>query len=350
MSNVVKYNKKPTVHGTGLIALDIVISSNPDVPTRQYAGGTCGNVLTILSYLGWNSYPIARLNDEPSSIHAKNDLARWDVRENFLHMDPVAPIPVITQENSRDRDGNPKHRFHWKNCPKCGSWLPNYKAVTLPAVEEIKRSVKQTELFFFDRTSPAALAMAKYFKSIGGLVFFEPSAKGDPRHFKEAMALADIVKYSDQRFSEVIGESENQLRPIIEIQTLGEQGLRYRSRRMTKWAHLRAHNAIKVVDSCGCGDWTTAGIIHSLLGRKPQELSKLVKKDIEEALKYGQALGAWNCGFEGARGGMYQMDKKSFEQDVKVILKGGTYKPRLTSAADDSASASDGLCPACPAS
>lgn len=348
MGKVVKYKKKPTVHGTGLIALDIVISSDPQVPTRQYAGGTCGNVLTILSYLGWNSFPIARLNYEPSSVHAKHDLERWKVRQDFLHMDPVAPIPVITQENSTDRNGNPKHRFHWKNCPKCGSWLPNYKAVTLPAIEEIRQSVTSTDLFFFDRTSPAALEIARYIKSVGGLIFFEPSAKGDPKHFKEAIALADIVKYSDQRFSDVIGGDDKSHRPILEIQTLGDQGLKYRTRRMTKWAHLRAHNTIKVVDSCGCGDWTTAGIIHCLLGERSQEISKLKKAAFEKALKYGQALGAWNCGFEGARGGMYQMDKKSFDQDIKALLKGGTHTPRTASTTADSESASDGLCPACP--
>jgi fructokinase len=39
--------------GTGLVALDLVVSNDNSVPPRYYAGGTCGNVLTILSFLGW---------------------------------------------------------------------------------------------------------------------------------------------------------------------------------------------------------------------------------------------------------------------------------------------------------
>ena len=49
---------KPTVVGTGLVALDVVVSGD-DV--KYFAGGTCGNVLTCLSYLGWDAKPVARL-------------------------------------------------------------------------------------------------------------------------------------------------------------------------------------------------------------------------------------------------------------------------------------------------
>ena len=47
----------PVVVGTGLVALDIVINSDVHRPPQLWAGGTCGNVLTILSYLGWHAYP-----------------------------------------------------------------------------------------------------------------------------------------------------------------------------------------------------------------------------------------------------------------------------------------------------
>jgi len=348
MGKVVKIPSKPTAYGTGLIALDIVISSNPEVPTRQWAGGTCGNVLTILSYLGWNAYPIARLNNEPSSVHAKHDLQRWKVCQDFVEMEPVASIPVITQENTTDGNGQPRHRFHWKNCPKCGSWLPNYKPVTLKAVETLKESVSTADIFFFDRTSPGALEMARHFKSIGSAIFFEPSAKGDPKHFREAIALSDIIKYSDQRFSDVITRDIEEHRPALEIQTLGGNGLRFRSRRQKNWAHLPAHKAIDMVDSSGCGDWTTAGIINNLFSKDSHALGKLKKDEIQDAMHYGQALGAWNCGFEGARGGMYQMTFKAFEEDIRAILKGGAYRPRNKSKQDYLESASDGLCPACP--
>ena len=51
----------PSVIGAGLLALDIVISEVSEAPPEQWAGGTCGNVLIALGYLGWKSQPVARL-------------------------------------------------------------------------------------------------------------------------------------------------------------------------------------------------------------------------------------------------------------------------------------------------
>src|SRR4051794_7137720 len=72
-------NRRSRVYGAGLIALDIVITPD-DRAARTYAGGTCGNVLTILSYLGWESFPIARLNGDAVSARVLADLHRWNVR------------------------------------------------------------------------------------------------------------------------------------------------------------------------------------------------------------------------------------------------------------------------------
>tara|TARA_R110002094_G_C4910065_1_gene210893 strand:+ start:57 stop:1109 length:1053 start_codon:yes stop_codon:yes gene_type:complete len=349
MSKIHPYPRIPTVVGTGLVALDIVISSNPDVPPYQWAGGTCGNVLTILSYLGWNAYPIARLNAESSAMHAKKDMERWKIKMDFIGTEPVASIPVITQEITTDKNGLPKHKFHWKNCPKCGSWLPNYRPVTLKATAQVKQGIAKADVFFFDRVSPGALDLARYYKSSGCTVFFEPSAKGNPKQFEEAISLADIVKYSDQRFTTVVAKKSDALRPSLEIQTLGENGLRYRTKHDARWSHLPACKAVDLVDTCGCGDWTTAGIIHRLVDIENSGAEDTLSQPvIEAAMRYGQALGAWNCGFEGARSGMYQVSKKQFFSEIDSILQGGSHKPRHISKALSAQYASDGLCPACP--
>lgn len=47
---------RPAIAGTGLIALDVVIPNEPRSLPQLWAGGTCGNVLTALAYLGWDSY------------------------------------------------------------------------------------------------------------------------------------------------------------------------------------------------------------------------------------------------------------------------------------------------------
>ena len=55
--------EEPARGGSGPVTLDVACgeSGGPGF----FAGGSCGNVLTILSYPGWDSYPAARLGDDP---------------------------------------------------------------------------------------------------------------------------------------------------------------------------------------------------------------------------------------------------------------------------------------------
>ncbi len=347
MKNVIKYRPKPTVYGTGLVALDIVISLNLDESAYQWAGGTCGNVLTILSYLGWNSYPIARLNEDSSSLRIKQDMKKWGVKLNYASLSPKASAPVITQEISIDKKGNPAHKFYWRNCPKCGSYLPSYSPVTLKGTTKVKKSVKKSNVYFFDRISPSALGLARYFKELGSVIFFEPSAKGSLNQFEEAVRLADVIKYSDQRFLSILDRKKD-VNPFLEIQTLGDNGIRYRCTRRYTWKTISAFDSEDVKDACGCGDWTTAGIISKLFDSEHSNLEQFSIGEIEKALKYGQALGAWNCSFEGARGGMYRIKKETFVKEVNLILKEGKLKARERTKKPSAKHASDGFCPACP--
>lgn len=45
----------PLAIGTGLLALDDIRIDGDERPPRRWAGGTCGNVLLALRYLGWQS-------------------------------------------------------------------------------------------------------------------------------------------------------------------------------------------------------------------------------------------------------------------------------------------------------
>ena len=49
--------------GAGLISLDVLIWVGKLIPVGYYVGGTCGNVMMSLAHMGWESYPIARLDE-----------------------------------------------------------------------------------------------------------------------------------------------------------------------------------------------------------------------------------------------------------------------------------------------
>ena len=97
--------KRPKVLGAGLIALDLVIGPDPNAPVRSWAGGTCGNVLSILAYLGWDAYPIARMNGDPASERVRSDMARWGVKLNWASCAPTTHTPIIVQQIRRDGNG-----------------------------------------------------------------------------------------------------------------------------------------------------------------------------------------------------------------------------------------------------
>jgi sugar/nucleoside kinase (ribokinase family) len=333
----------PKVLGTGLVALDLVISADPDRPIQSWAGGTCGNVLSILAYLGWESYPIARLDHDAAASRVVADLERWGVHLDFVHSGPTTSTPIIIQENRVTRAGVAKHKFTWA-CPRCGSWLPGFRPITRDVLETVAPAVDDAAVFFLDRLSRAALTLAQRAAEHGALVVFEPSGRSDPKLFAEAIDIAHIVKYADQRLSDAGGTMSANTATLLEVQTLGSRGLRFRHKTnevASEWRELDAIPTSEVIDTCGSGDWCTAGMLARLATGGQALFRSQSSEDIADALQYGQSLAAWNCGYEGARGGMYV--------EAEELLK------TATTVAHDGSVADAGAghlvpCPACPPS
>ena len=343
-------NTRLQVFGTGLIALDLVISAKPDVPVRSWAGGTCGNVLSILAYLGWDAYPIARMNGDPASQRVRADMTRWGVRLDFAECSPTTNTPIIIQRILRARDGSPKHRFSW-SCPHCGSWLPGFKSVTTKAVEVVAANLTNASVFFMDRLSRAALLLAQQAAANGAVVMFEPSAKCDEKLLREAVEVAHIIKYSDQRLASVPGAMACGNPTVLEVQTLGASGLRYRhrlGRTTSAWKRLNAVAAPQLVDTCGAGDWCTAGLLSTIAIGGQEGLARASANDLVAALHYGQILAAWNCGFEGARGAMYMVERQQLDVHLKALSTGRLESVSPPTVGKRPPVAATLACPACP--
>ncbi len=101
-------------------------------------------------------------------------------------------------------------------------------------------------------------------------------------------------------------------------------------------------------DAAGSGDWCTAGLLNKLARGGLAALKKATSEILRQALRYGQAVAAWNCSFEGARGGMYEVDLATFHRQVERILEGGEFEPSLMEKQDpELAQLLASLCPAC---
>ena len=312
--------KKPICIGTGLIALDVVMNGNPKIPLKLFAGGSCGNVLTILSYLNWESFPIARLKTNNASFEVLSDLSSLNVNLSLISQTLDGSTPIIIQRIKKDKNGNSIHHFEFKN-PDNGEWLPSYKPVLASEVESIITRSPIPSVFYFDRVSRAAIDLAKHYKNNGSVIFFEPSSVSNNKQFEECLCVADIVKFSSERIKSYTDIYSNQRVPL-EIETLGKDGLRYRfshSLEKDKWKSLPSYKISYVADAAGSGDWFSAGLISQIAFNGALGFKECNDDSILKAIKFGQALGALNCFFDGARGLMYALTKRQVEVMVRKI-------------------------------
>ena len=339
---------KPRCVGTGLVALDVVINGCAETPPRLWAGGSCGNVLTILSYLGWECHPIARLGADGAAANLLADMQKWGVNTDLAFRRRADATPIVVEKLGTDKNGVTWHRFEW-TCPKCGAWLPRYRPIAPKDLELAAEAVSSCHVFYFDRVARSSLELAKRSREHGALVFFEPSSVKSKGLFLKCMEVSDVLKYSHERLGHV--EEVATAAPVpLEIESLGAQGLRYRisprGSARGKWKRLAAYHVSDLKDTTGCGDWCSAGVIHLLARHGSQPVKEIKASAIEAALSFGQALAALKCGHEGARGSMYALSRDGFRAAVKEVLDGNAVSG--SPASDDDGRAEQVLKTICP--
>lgn len=318
-------HKRPICIGAGLVALDVILNGSPKTIPKISVGGSCGNVLSILSFLNWESMPIARLADNQATGELLADMDRWHMNLRFLKINHEGSTPIIIHRILKDREGKPVHRFEFRD-PESKDWLPNFKGITINFAKEIVQSDVKADVFYFDRMNPGTLELAEYFRNKGTLIFFEPSSIKDEKLFLKCVALSHVVKFSGDRINDY-QQRFPEAQTDLEIITLGKNGLSYRSKRSHSktWKTIKPFILDNVIDAAGAGDWCSAGIISKIGIGGFNTLNKAKISQIKEALNYGQILGSLNCIFDGARGLMYQFNKAKISTLVK---KTDTAKPR----------------------
>lgn len=309
-----------TVLGSGLVALDVILNGAPTTPAKLCAGGSCGNVLSILSYFGWTSKPIARLSNNGATKKLFEDLKKFKVDTSLITTTDDGKTPIIIHRILKDKEGNSQHKFEFK-IPGTNIWLPMFKPVLANYVDTIIQKQQKTSVFYFDRVSRSAIDLAKYYSEKGALIVFEPSSLKDDKQTLECLDLAHVIKYSKDRIN-----NYSELFPVpnalLEIETLGKDGLQYRlkNHKNQEWKIVSPFIFDNIKDTAGAGDWCTAGIISEIGFDGINSFKNLDEEKIVHALKIGQALGGINCTFDGARGAMYNMEVDALIKMVEKII------------------------------
>ena len=309
--------------GSGLVTLDIVVdTASPDKYIAR-SGGSCGNVMAILAYLGWKAHPITRLGQDQAAGIVVDDLAHFGVDTTFVLREAEANTPTIIEGVRNSRNGSRTHSYTLY-CPHCGNYLLRYRTIPQDLTDRVVREVGRAQVYYFDRLSKGILRLARHYREQGALIVFEPSGIKDERLFRIAAELTHILKYSQERLADVSSVLGDYAVPL-EIQTLGRGGLRYRRRQRRAhgtWHHMPAFPISDAVDEAGAGDWCTSGIIHSLGRYGAASFWRTRSKGVEKALELGQALAAANCRFKSARGAMYSLSVEDLNTSVVELTKG----------------------------
>ncbi len=313
-----------TCVGAGLLTLDLVF--NQEAPGRYQvrSGGSCGNVLTVLAYLGWKSSPVARIGQDEGGDIVLKDLAGFGVDTGLVVRETSARTPAILQAIKKSPTGSRTHSYSLR-CPQCGSYLLRYRAISGAMAGTVVEQIPATAVFYFDRVSRGILTLAEHYREHGAFIVFEPSSVTDEKLFKEAAAVAHLLKYSVERLPDtayLVGQTNIPL----EVQTLGPEGLRYRWHKSDNggrsWSFMPAYPVTNMVDEAGAGDWCTAGLISALGQKGATSFWSTQPWELEQALKLGQAMAAINCNFPSARGAMYSLVATELNSIAKELMEG----------------------------
>jgi fructokinase len=314
----------PIAVGSGLVALDIIINGWESESPILSAGGSCGNVMTILAYLGWKAHPIARIGSDLAADVLIDDLSMFGVHIDFLQCEKSGHTPIVIETIPVGTSISRTHFFSF-SCPHCGAPLPRHRPILKSSVQHVVSQLPQPSIFYFDRISRAAIEIAKTYSAKGAVIIFEPSNVKSGKLFQECIQVAHIVKYSHESIGNIPGSLGTKY-PLLQIETLGSYGLRFRLNlgidHGSNWEYLETYRVDDLKDEAGSGDWCTAGVIHVLGQEGIKRLKEASKEEVLEALSFGQALAALNCRFEGARGGMYSFNFAQMQSAIQAIMSG----------------------------
>ena len=299
------------VVGSGNYNLDtIVVREYPDGPAAkrftekvvaEEAGGTCGNVMCLLSGLGLETYPQAILDDSPEGRKIAEDLERYGCNMRFVVNMPDGGTTLLRVTHKQNPDGTPG--ISVRAGSPGGSRFPKRKFLRVkdqaPEFLESLTTEFIPDFYFFDAPAAGHRYIARELRALGTTVYFEPSGIATKADL-ESVALSDIVKFSDENVPDTSFADgyDNKLF----VQTLGKDGLRYKLRG-GEWKTLPGIPNDNVVDTEGAGDCTTAAIIYGIV-RSGKSFAELNEDDLVPILTDAQSFASEKVSHLGSKGNL----------------------------------------------
>jgi sugar/nucleoside kinase (ribokinase family) len=263
----------------------------------QHVGGTAGNVMTILAWIGWHTLPAARLDDSEVGFQLKADMEAYGCDTRLVSNTPDGGTTILDIIHKTGRDGKPKTAY-MAHSPRGGRFV-NHRFWTLKQAQALFDSLEEMpDVFFFDRCAPGNILLAQLFHEHGVLVYYEPNEPVD-RNFLRAVAASDIVKFSNEKHPDV--SFTEGFTDKLFIQTLNEKGLRFKLR-SEGWITIPPEQNPNAVDGEGAGDWTTSAFINEMGHHRMLTFDRIHLPNVTHCLEEAQRVASQSVSYIGAKG------------------------------------------------
>lgn len=266
---------------------------------EQNPGGAPANVLACLANLGKKTGFIGKVGDDEFGNYLMRVLRNHHIGMEGLFVD--------------DKVNTTLAFVHLKeNGDRSFSFYRNPGADTCLRPEEITEELLQTKIFHFGSLSltdePArsatlyALRLAEENKAF---ISYDPnwrpplwpSLPEAKKQILQVMGMVDLLKISEEEMMFLVGtddclEGTSQLYDQFGLQailvSLGANGCFYRVGEIT--GHVPGY-AVKTIDTTGAGDGFLGGVLFQLLERGT-DLSQWTRSDVEDSIRFANAIGA----------------------------------------------------------
>ena len=340
------------VTGMGNMSLDFIETMGG---TATRIGGTCANVLAVMTVYGWQAAPVARLDDSAMSRRIVDLFAKLPgVDSSKLRLTPSSPPAGIVQTFHRRRNGTPNHRFRMQ-CGSCGARLPRIPKWTLAHLDRAMNAVVDTapDVFVADRPSETITRIVDCVRISDTMIGLLPQRIGKTRW--DSAKRAHCVSVSSEQVTidemDMLPDSDC---PRLEVVTLGTRGLLWRLSdcgERTEWVAQKAKQVPVFADACGSGDWLAATLLHQIGELGASGWSSVARgtgrnDTIGRMIAVAQTAAAYNTQFVGARGSMTPNGLS--QRIMDSISKGVVERPPENASIWPTPDVTVPACPKCP--
>ena len=341
-----------TCMGTGNFSFDIIIqreypdgfvkgkrNKSEERIMKMEIGNTCGNVMTMLPYLGVKTFPVAKLDVSPQGYQMKRDMKAYGADVRFVSNTLDGGTTILRCTHKLDNDGNPTMSPKSSTAGKPWTGLTarqsrKYLSSQHGEVDALVGSLDFTpDVFFFDKTQAGHRMLAEKLREKGTFVYFEGDSDGherktekdrkaDYRAFLRCVNASDIVKMSEEHIQDL--SFADAYSDKLFIQTLGDKGLRFKLGG-GDWIQLDPIINPDYKDYEGAGDWTSSTLIAVLCSKNMLKVNKMTEKDVKEVLTIAQQMASYSVGFISSKG-LIHADEHFKKQDDTLEMPHYTKK------------------------